>query len=476
MTKKKYLKYIPLTIAAIFFVYIQVQCDLKLPSFLTRIVDEGIVQQDMSLILKIGIDMLGYVLIGTVATIIVSYLAAIISTRISRDLRGDVFKKIESYSMHEFDEFSTASLITRNTNDIQQVQMCIFMILRMFTMAPIMAVGGIVKAIETSKEISWILAVSIPLTLFVILALMFFIVPVFGKIQGYVDNLNKVSRESLTGIRVIRAFRNETLEEERFDSVNSALTKTNIFMGRMMSLLHPAALLIMNLTQLAIIWFGAKAANLGSLQTGEIAAFINYAMQAIMSFMMLTMAAFVVPRAFVSWKRISAVLKTDSSIISAENAITLSDSPSDSVEFKNVSFSYPGANENVLSDISFIAKKGQTTAFIGSTGCGKSTLVNLIPRFYDITSGEILLGGIDIRNLELKNLREKIGYVPQKSVLFSGTVESNITQGRQNATQQELELAAKIAQAEDFILEKNDRVARTFQVDKNSVFPSPVQL
>ncbi|MFA5657700.1 MAG: ABC transporter permease, partial [Oscillospiraceae bacterium] len=321
--KKKYIPYIPWVIVTVGLVYIQVMCDLKLPSYLIDIVNLGVLMQNMDVIFKLGAEMLGFTLIGMAAAILVSLLASRISSGISRDLRGDVFEKVENFSMHEFDTFSTASLITRSTNDIQQIQMFIFIFLRMITMAPLMAIGGIIKAVETSKEISWLLAVAIPVTLGFIFFLMIFIIPFFNKIQKYTDKLNKVSRESLTGIRVIRAFRNEKIEEEKFDDVNSALTKTNIRMNRLMSLLFPVTMLFINVTQIGIIWFGAKAVDAGNMQVGNIAGFINYAMQVLFSFLMLTMASVLLPRAVVSWKRIYAILKTKPEITSKLSPLTL---------------------------------------------------------------------------------------------------------------------------------------------------------
>ncbi len=456
-SKKKYLVYIPQAIVAIVLVAIQVFCDLKLPEYLITIVNDGVMKGDLSMVLGPGAEMLGFTLIGMVTAITVSYFASRISSGVSRDLRNDIFEKIEGFSMHEFDKFSTASLITRSTNDIQQIQMFTFMLIRMMTMAPIMAVGGIIKAIETSKSISWILAVAVPITLTFIFIMMIFIIPVFNKIQNYTDGLNKVSRESLTGIRVIRAFRREKTEEKKFDNVNSDLTKINIFMNRMMSLLFPVTMFFISLTQLAIVWFGAKAIDAGDLEIGNISGFTTYAIQVLMSFLMLTMMSVIFPRAMVSWKRIHAVLKTNPSIISKPSMDSaLTDLPAQ-VVFQNVSFAYPGASEKVLSDISFTAKKGEITAFIGSTGCGKSTLVNLIPRFYDVTEGEVLVNGVSIKEIPLDKLHDVIGYVPQKSVLFKGTIESNIKQGKLDASPEEIELSAKIAQAENFILEKEEK-------------------
>ena len=460
--KTKYTHFIPWLILTLGFIYIQVTTDLKLPEYMQTIVNDGITQGNMDIIKSTGLEMIIVAFIGVVATIFASYFAARIAAGISRNLRCDIFEKVEGYSLSEFNKFSTASLITRNTNDVQQIQMFIFMMLRMVSAAPFMAVGGIVKAINTSKEISWILAVAIPLSLTVIFTLMLVLVPIFKKVQGYIDRLNKVSRENLTGIRVIRAFRNEKREEEKFDDANKTLTDANIKLNRIMVLMMPATMLILNFTQLAIVWFGAKNVETGSMQIGDIIAFINYSMQVLFSFIMISMISVFLPRAIVSWKRVKAVLDTHSSIENCDNPITSLSNSNDThnvvsdVVFKNVSFSYPGAHEKVLDNIDFTAKKGEITAFIGSTGCGKSTLINLIPRFYDVTEGEILINGENVKNIELKYLHDLVGYIPQKAVLFSGNIESNLLLGKQDATQEEMELAAKIAQSEEFILSKED--------------------
>lgn len=455
---KKYLMYIPIIIIIIGFVYIQVMTDLKLPEYMASIVDKGIAKQDMGVIKQLGLEMIGIALIGVVATIFASFFSARVAAGISRGLRNDVFEKVESFSLSEFDKFSTASLITRNTNDIQQIQMFIFMFLRMIVSAPIMAVGGIIKAIDTSRQISWILAIAIPVTLVFILVLILLLVPSFNKVQGFIDRLNRVSRENLTGIRVIRAFKRENYEEEKFDEANKILTRTNLYLNRVMVLLMPAIMLLLNFTQLGIIWFGAKAVDSDGLMIGDIMAFINYAMQVMMSFFMLSMVSIILPRALVSWKRVWQVLKTQPTINDPEDAVSeLNDSKQETLEFKNVSFSYPNASERVLNNISFKAKKGEITAIIGSTGAGKSTLINLIPRFYDVSDGEILINGIDIRKFKLADLHKKIGYVPQKATLFSGTIESNIKLGLEGATDEEMELASKISQADDFIFEKEEK-------------------
>lgn len=451
------IKYIILCLLTGGFVYVQVMVDLSLPDYMRRIIDKGIIMKNMDTIWDIGFDMILVALLGGLATILASLTASIVAAGASKYLRANIFKKVESFSLNEFDKFSTASLITRNTNDVQQIQLFIFLFLRLVISSPIMAIGGIIKALETSKEISWILAIAIPVTLAFIFILMFLLVPIYNKVQGYIDRVNKVSREQLNGIRVIRAFRNEKFEEGKFDDANSILTKTNIKLNRIMTMIFPVVMLILNFVQLAIVWFGAKAVGANKMNLGEIMAFIGYAMQVIFSFIMLSMVSIILPRAVVSWKRIYEVIKAKPTIVNKENAINTTDSENkESVEFKNVSFSYPDANEKVLDDISFKAKKGDIIAFIGSTGSGKTTLVNLVSRFYDVTDGQVLVNGVDVRDYEMAFLHNMIGYVPQKAFLFSGNIYSNIMIGKNDTTEEEIQLAAKIAQAEEFINEKEE--------------------
>ena len=463
--KSKYLMFILLCIITILFIYIQVRTDLALPDYMMKITRECNPKGDMSLILSNGLKMILITLLGVAATIVASFFASLVAAGISKDLRADVFEKVESYSLREFDKFSTASLITRNTNDIQQIQMFIFMALRMLSFAPIMAVLGIKKAVDLSKDLSWILTVSIPLTLLIIFSFMFVLVPLFKKVQNYIDRLNKVSRETLTGIRVIRAFRNEKIEEEKFDDANITLTKTNIKLNRIMVLLMPITMLILNIMQIAIVWFGAKNVGGNPYFYGNIMAFTGYSMLIMFSFIMISMISIILPRALVSWKRIHEVLKTNTTIENSDVAYVYSaDSEDaqtskesiDSIKFNNVSFSYPNATEKILDGIDFEAKKGEITAIIGSTGCGKSTLINLIPRFYDVTDGEILNNGRNVKDFDLKYLHDLIGYVPQKAVLFTGTVESNLKLGKDDATEDEIKIASQISQSEQFILEKED--------------------
>ncbi|CCL57687.1 ABC transporter multidrug-family ATP-binding/permease [Clostridioides difficile] len=404
-------------------------------------------------ILFTGAKMLGIAMISMVATITVGFLAARVAASVGRNLRSGVFRKVMSFSNTEMNEFSTASLITRSTNDIQQIQMLMVMLLRIVFYAPIMAIGGVIKVLNTNTSMAWIIAVAVVAILSLIVVLFSVVMPKFKLVQKLVDKLNLVSREIITGIPVIRAFSTEKHEEERFDKANKNLTKTNLFVNRVMTCMMPAMMLIMNLITVLIVWRGAYSVDSGAMQVGDMMAFIQYTMQIIMSFLMISMVSIMLPRASVSATRIDEVLVSDISIKDPEKseAQEFKEDKKGLVEFKNVSFMYPDAEEPILTNISFTAKPGETTAFIGSTGSGKSTLINLIPRFFDVTEGEILLGGVNIKNVSQHDLREKIGYVPQKGVLFSGTIESNLKYGRKDATDEEMRTAAEIAQATEFI-------------------------
>ena len=386
--------------------------------------------------------------------VVVGYLASRVGAGVGRDLREKIFGKVVGFSNTEMDKFSTASLITRSTNDIQQVQLVFAMIFRIVLYAPILGVGGVLKVLQTDVSMTWILGVAVVAILILVGFLFAVAMPKFKILQYRIDELNLVSREILTGLSVIRAFSREKHEEERFEEVNERLTKTNLFVNRCMTFMMPAMMLIMNGITVLIIYNGSHAVDNGTMQVGNMMAFMQYAMQIIMSFLMITMMSIMLPRASVSAKRINEIMETKVSIESPETAKIPENNKKGEVRFEHVGFAYPGAEEETLSDINFTAQKGETVAFIGSTGSGKSTLVNLIPRFFDVTSGKILVDGVDIREMGLHDLRERIGYVPQKGVLFSGTIDSNIRYGKEDATKEEVNRAAEIAQAQEFIGQK----------------------
>ena len=402
-------------------------------------------------ILKSGAQMLGIAILSMFVTIIVTYLAAKVAATLGKILRNNVYEKVMSFSNEEMKKFSTASLITRSTNDIQQIQMMMVMILRFIFYAPMMAMMGIFKVINTNVSMSWIIGVAVLCIVFLLGILFTFVMPKFKLVQNLVDRLNLVSREIITGIMPIRAFSNQKHEEERFDKANGDLTKVNIFVNRIMSCMMPAMMLVMNLIAVLIVYKGTYSIDAGTMQVGDMMAFIQYTMQIIMSFLVIAMMSVMIPRASVSAGRICEVIETEPTIEDPKNAKEFSGNKKGVVEFKNVSFKYPDAEENILSDISFTAKPGETTAFIGSTGSGKSTLINLIPRFFDVTEGQILVDGVDIREVTQKDLRDKIGYVPQKGILFTGTIASNLRYGNPDATDEEIREAAEIAQATEFI-------------------------
>lgn len=402
-------------------------------------------------ILITGGKMLALAALGMAASIIVGLLASLVGAKVGRGLRRDVFRKVVGFSNSEFDKFSTASLITRSTNDIQQIQMLTVMILRMVLYAPIMALGGVWKVFNTNVDMSWIIALAVILILMVVSVLFIVVMPKFRIVQNMVDRLNLVSREILTGLSVIRAFSTEKYEEQRFDKANKDLTRINLFVNRAMTFMMPLMMLIMNCISILIVWTGGHSINDGNMQVGDMMAFIQYTMQIIMSFLMICMISVMLPRAAVSADRVDEVLTSDASILDPDQPQSLPEDGKGEVTFEHVSFRYPGAEEDVLQDITFTAKPGQTTAFIGSTGCGKSTLVNLIPRFYDVTEGKITIDGEDIRDITQHDLRDKLGYVPQKGILFSGDIASNIMYGNSEGTEDEMKEAAEIAQATEFI-------------------------
>ena len=408
-------------------------------------------------ILKTGAKMLGLAALGMAASILACLMASRVGSKVGRGLRRDTFRKVIGFSNAEFDKFSTASLITRSTNDIQQIQLLTVMILRIVLYAPIMAIGGILKVSKTNVDMFWIIGLAVLLIVMVVAVLFIVVMPKFKIVQNMVDKLNLVSREILTGLPVIRAFHTEKHEEERFDKANKDLTKLNLFVNRAMTFMMPTMMLVMNGITVLIVWVGGHSINDGAMQVGDMMAFIQYAMQIIMSFLMICMISVMLPRAAVSAERVDEVLKSETKIHDPKEPKTLPKNGKGEVAFEHVSFHYPGAEEDVLHDITFTAKPGETTAFIGSTGCGKSTLVNLIPRFYDVTEGKITIDGQDVRDLTQHALRDKLGYVPQKGVLFSGNIASNIMFGNPAGSEQEMTEAAQIAQAVEFIDTKPER-------------------
>lgn len=447
--------YIPQILLAIILLFGQAYCDLALPDYMSDIINDGIVSSNTKKIIQIGSKMLGASLISGLCSIAVSLIAAIVAASICKTLRLNIFEKIENFSNAEFDKFSTSSLITRTTNDITQVQTLIVMIIRMVLYAPIMGVGGVLRALSKSKSMSWTIALAV----FCLLCLVGFVfviaLPRFRIMQKLIDRLNLVVREGLDGVLVVRAFSTQKFEQNRFDKANRDLTDTSLFINRVMSAMMPTMMLIMNLITVLIVWVGSIQVSNLHMQVGDMLAYMQYVMQIIMAFLMLAVMFIMIPRASVSAERIADVLETEPSIQSKPSAKKVTNC-SGVIRYEHVSFRYPGAEEEVLHDIDFTAKPGQTTAFIGSTGSGKSTIINLIPRFYDPTEGRVTIDGTDIRELDVHSLRQQLGYVPQKGVLFSGTIQSNLSYADPNATQEEILNASDIAQAMEFISSKPD--------------------
>ena len=408
-------------------------------------------------IIMTGLKMLGITLLSVLASVLVGLLGARVAATLGKDLRSSVFKKVMSFSNKEITEFSTASLITRSTNDIQQIQMMMVMFLRIVFYAPILGLGGVLKVLQTNTSMTWIIGVGVASVLVLVMIMFIVVMPRFKILQSLVDRLNLVSREILTGLPVIRAFSTEKYEEQRFEKANKDLTKVNVFVNRVMSCMMPAMMFVMNAITVLIVWNGAHSIDAGTMQVGDMMAFIQYTMQIVMSFLMISMVSVMLPRALVSLDRIDKVLNTDISVKDPEKPVQFKEDKKGVIEFKNVSFRYPDAEEDILTDISFTANAGETTAFIGSTGSGKSTLINLIPRFFDVTKGEILVDGVNIKDVTQHDLREKIGYVPQKGVLFSGTIDSNLRYGKKEATEEDINKAARIAQATEFIESKPEK-------------------
>lgn len=426
-------------------------------------------QIETTYILHTGAKMLALAFLGMAASILVGLLASRVGAGVGRRLRENVFRKVVGFSNAEFDKFSTASLITRSTNDIQQIQLLLVMILRMVLYAPIMAIGGIWKVFHTNVDMSWIIGLAVAVIIVIVGFLFLVVMPKFKLIQNQVDKLNLVSREILTGLSVIRAFGTQKYEEERFDDANKALTKTNLFVNRAMTFMMPLMMFVMNSIAVLIVWVGGHSINDGAMQVGDMMAFIQYTMQIIMAFLMICMISVMLPRAAVSAGRVDEVLTSETMIHDPKNPSHIPEEGKGKIVFDHVSFRYPGAEEDVLHDISFTAEPGKTTAFIGSTGCGKSTLVNLIPRFYDVTDGKITIDGKDIRNVSQHELREKLGYVPQKAVLFSGDIASNILYGNPDGSEADMTEAAMIAQATEFIEQKKKKYKSTISQGGSNV-------
>lgn len=450
---KYYKPYIPIILLIIAALFGQAMCELALPGYMSDIINFGIIKSDMSYIYKTGAIMLLVALAVVICTGLAGLFSARVAAKSSRDIRSALFRRVTAFSAAELERFSTASLITRSTNDVQMVQQSTVMILRLACFAPIMGIGAVIKALRTSVPLSWTIALAV-LAILLIMALAFFLVmPKFKVLQSKLDRINLIMGERLSGLLVVRAFTMEPYEEDRFDEANLELKKINIFVNRAMSFLMPALMLVMNLSSILIVWVGSKLIDAQNLLVGDMLAFMQYAMQIIISFLFITMMFIMIPRAVVSGQRIGAVLKVEPGINDAPDCVE-ADSPAGKIEFRDVSFAYPDAEEKTLSHISFTANPGETTAIIGGTGSGKSSLISLIPRFYDVTEGEILLDGTDIRRISQKSLRQAIGYVPQKGMLFSGTIASNLRYAKEDASSEEMREAAEIAQAMDFIREK----------------------
>ena len=453
----KHLKpYVWLIIPLVILTYLQVMANLQLPDYMAKIINDGIIGESMDAIYRNGGIMLLVTLGGGIAAVGVGFLATRVATSFARDIRRKVFEKVESFSIAEFNSLSTASLITRSTNDIQQIQMVTLMILRMVLMAPFMAIGALQNAIQNAPELIWIIAMAVGALFVIIVVLFTTALPKFKILQKMVDMLNLVTRENLTGLRVIRAFNKEKTEEKKFDEANTDLMRLNLFVNRLMIILQPFMMLLMNIALVAIVWFGAQLVSDNSIEIGNMMAFMQYATQVIMSFLMISIIFIMIPRASVSAKRVNEVLNTTATIRDPKNPKKPARNGHGRIEFRDVTFTYPDADSPVLSGINFTAEPGQTTAFIGSTGSGKTTLIGLIPRFYDVTAGQVLIDNVDVRDMRLRDLSGQIGYVPQKGVLFSGTVKSNVTYGNKRASTKEIDTAIKVAQASDFVKKLED--------------------
>ncbi|NLD19436.1 MAG: ABC transporter ATP-binding protein [Clostridiales bacterium] len=450
---KYYRPYIPFVVLILAFLFGQAMCELALPGYMSDIINNGIVKGDMGYIWTTGVWMIIVSGCSVACSIIGSFLAARTAAKSAKNIRSTLFKKVTNFSAAELEEFSTASLITRSTNDVQMLQQATVMTLRLACFAPMMGVGAVIKALNTSVSLSWTVGLALLVIVCIMMMAFFLVLPKFQVLQKKLDKLNLIIKERLTGILVIRAFTTEKTEEKNFDVANLDLTKINVFVNRAMSFMMPALMFVMNAVSILILWAGAHLIEAQNLMIGDMLAYLQYAMHVIMSFLYITMMFIMIPRAAVSAQRIGKVLDIESTIIDKADPTQLKD-PKGLVQFNNVCFAYSDAEEKTLSDISFTAEPGKTTAIIGGTGSGKSTLISLIPRFYDATEGEILMDGINIKDITQHDLREQIGYVPQKGLLFSGTIGTNMQYGKEDATEEEMTEAAAIAQATEFIDEK----------------------
>ena len=444
-----------LIISIIGLVFLQTLTELYLPTLMSDIIDTGVIQQDIPYIWRIGGFMLLITLLGTICAITASYFSAKVSMTFGKELRNRVFGHVENFSLHEFGDVGTASLITRTTNDVTQVQLVLNMILRMMVMAPLMAIGGVIMALSKDVGLSWVIIVAVPILILVIFLIIRKAIPLFSVVQVRLDSVNRVLRENLTGVRVIRSFNRINFEKERFRKANLDLTNTTIQVNKIMAVMMPSMMLIMQLTQIAIVWFGGLRINAGDMQVGDLMAFIQYAMQIMFSMVMLSMMFVLIPRASASAARINEVLDIKPTIVEHQKE-DVTTNLKGYVEFQNVTFEYPGAEKPALKDVSFKAAPGETTAIIGGTGSGKSTLLKLISRFYDASSGVVLVNGVDVKEMPIQFLRGKIGLVPQKAVLFTGTVRENILFGNEQASEEEIIHAVKVAQAYDFVTQMKE--------------------
>ena len=452
---KYYKRYVPLIILSLAFLFGQAMCELALPGYMSDIINNGIVMSDMDYIWRTGIIMIAVSCGSVICSIMGSFMAARIAAGSSRRIRRELFRKVTDFSAAELEEFSTASLITRSTNDVQMVQQATVMILRLACFAPIMGIGAMIRALNTSVSLSWTVGIALAAIVCIMLIAFFLVFPKFKVLQEKLDRLNLIMKERLEGMLVIRAFTTEKKEEGRFDDANRDLTKINIFVNRAMSFMMPALMFVMNAVSILIIWAGAHLVEAQDLMIGDMLAYLQYAMHVIMSFLYITMMFIMIPRAAVSAQRIGKVLDVDPAIKDSSDPKKI-ENPAGKVEFRNVSFAYPDADEKTLDDINFTAEPAKVTAIIGSAGSGKSTLLNLIPRFYDTTEGAVLVDGVDVKDMLQSDLRDMIGYVPQKGLLFSGTIASNLRYGREEASDEEIEEAAQTAQAMEFINDKED--------------------